>query len=1377
MAETIDKVQVEVEATAKGTSAVFKQLESQLSALKSALNAIDTSKLSQAAKASKTLTVNTSGMTKAEKDVSNSVNKIKQALAGLQSYKNAALGGDNSSLISFNRQVIKIQSSIDVLEEKLRELGDTNIPTEAFTNLDSQIEEAKAKVAELKAEEENYWNSHTSIDSTYTDLQMKIADAENELDNLIDKQTEMKSSGSAYTDPFASYRESVSILRDEVTNTSNEVSSAVEEMNSTPVDIDTGETTSKFEGIREKAEEAAVSILKMFGTGIKNGLKGLKNSLSGIKNALSGIGKTSSFASSGFGKILKYGFGIRSLYVLVRRLREAVKDSFTELQNSGADFETTRANIESLKNSLTTLKYQFGAAFEPIFNSVAPALQTLINYLVAAMNTLSAFIAKITGKSTYSKAVVATSDIASNTGSAADSAKELNKQLAGFDELNNLTSSSGGSGGGGSGGSSDTSGVTYESASVDSALSSFWSSLAEDVKNGDWKKVGTTISDKLSEAMESIPWDTIFAKAKTFGTDLASFLNGLITPRLFSALGTTIGNSIKTALNFLNSFGEEFEWDEFGDSIAAGINAFIQTNPLDLAVTTFNTWANGILDTLNSAVEGVSWKTLGQHIADGIGKVDAFNIAWKLGKLVTNLVNALYDLVSNKNTWKNLGQKVADGINGFFAGFDGAKLAKTCNAIIDGLITTLSTIITQTSWSSIADDIVQVIGNLDIGTIALVIGGFTLAKMALDAAIVAVKGVLTTSIATGIGGLTVSGLTAAVAVVAAISLGWKWGTQIYEWATGEEVNQGMAEEIKDIFTGFTVDGIDFDLTDFITFTFGSDNYWNNFWGDIGEDIYDGVQSIKSKLKSVGNNIIEGIKTGVVDKIKGIGTWVKDKFQTIVDKVKDFFGVHSPSTVFKTIGEDLIEGLKNGLKSAVNKIKNWIKTNVTDKIKGFFNGVKTITISIAGKVLSSFTDAKAKWDDFKNKTAELVANAKEKIAGKLDELTNKWKNFPTDVKKLYTDAKEKVAGAIDKLKTTWNNWVPAVKDLVTNAREAAEDKVKGSIQWLKDKWNGWLNTDDTKTLKANATDEGTIATTQKNWDDAKFKKKDLSVAWDSNSLKTLSEWNSVKDDNDVVKKIKLEKAKSSNSGFAGALEQWNSVVDDDNVVKTVKLQKGDGFKDTYDKWNAIANTKESELKVTFNNSFTSSLTTAWNGMVTRLENALSSLIKKGKINSEEIPGRLASGGAYYGGSWHSIPQFASGTFDALKHGSVFAAGENGPEVVGHINGRTEVLNRSQIASTMFQAVTNGMRQFKNAQMVQPPQLAYANGAIATYSSDRGNDNSNELIAEQNRLIAEQNRLLGIIAEKDVTISSRDVFNATRSESNNYFNRTGNSPFLF
>lgn len=68
-------------------------------------------------------------------------------------------------------------------------------------------------------------------------------------------------------------------------------------------------------------------------------------------------------------------------------------------------------------------------------------------------------------------------------------------------------------------------------------------------------------------------------------------------------------------------------------------------------------------------------------------------------------------------------------------------------------------------------------------------------------------------------------------------------------------------------------------------------------------------------------------------------------------------------------------------------------------------------------------------------------------------------------------------------------------------------------------------------------------------------------------------------------------------------------------------------------------------------------------------------------------KKANGGAFYNGRWHDIEQYANG--GAPSHGSVFVAGEAGTEMVGHINGRTEVLNQSQMASVMYNAVASAM----------------------------------------------------------------------------------------
>ena len=69
---------------------------------------------------------------------------------------------------------------------------------------------------------------------------------------------------------------------------------------------------------------------------------------------------------------------------------------------------------------------------------------------------------------------------------------------------------------------------------------------------------------------------------------------------------------------------------------------------------------------------------------------------------------------------------------------------------------------------------------------------------------------------------------------------------------------------------------------------------------------------------------------------------------------------------------------------------------------------------------------------------------------------------------------------------------------------------------------------------------------------------------------------------------------------------------------------------------------------------------------------------------------ANGGVFNGTTWSNIPQFANGGMPS--HGTLFAAGENGAEIVGNINRRTEVLNRSQIASAIYSAVASAMSQY-------------------------------------------------------------------------------------
>ena len=128
--------------------------------------------------------------------------------------------------------------------------------------------------------------------------------------------------------------------------------------------------------------------------------------------------------------IIRYSFGIRSLFMLFRRLRRYIREAFEAMAEQIPEVNSL---LNELKASLGMLKGSLATAFEPILSAIAPALLQLIDLLARAITYIGMFFAAFTGRGYVYKATKAIQGMAG-------AAKELNKQLQGFDELNNLTS-------------------------------------------------------------------------------------------------------------------------------------------------------------------------------------------------------------------------------------------------------------------------------------------------------------------------------------------------------------------------------------------------------------------------------------------------------------------------------------------------------------------------------------------------------------------------------------------------------------------------------------------------------------------------------------------------------------------------------------------------------------------------------------------------------------------------------------------------------------------------------------------------------------------------------------------------------------------------
>ena len=163
-------------------------------------------------------------------------------------------------------------------------------------------------------------------------------------------------------------------------------------------------------------------------------------------------------------------------------------------------------------------------------------------------------------------------------------------------------------------------------------------------------------------------------------------------------------------------------------------------------------------------------------------------------------------------------------------------------------------------------------------------------------------------------------------------------------------------------------------------------------------------------------------------------------------------------------------------------------------------------------------------------------------------------------------------------------------------------------------------------------------------------------------------------------------------------------------------------------------------------------------------------------------------------WTRIPGYAGGSAN-VRHGTMFVAGEAGPEIVGHVGGRTEVLNQSQLAAVMTGAVSRGMMRYLSYitgienKMVQCTNAVISSvlttaeavrrntsapssgfntkdindsvGMTGNHTASLCGDNTDQIAegvrqgmyegtAQQNDLLREQNDLLRQLLSKDTTV---------------------------
>ena len=304
-----------------------------------------------------------------------------------------------------------------------------------------------------------------------------------------------------------------------------------------------GESVKQF----GKSAKSVFSSLNNLSKKLNSAFKKLVKTMSGFfKTSKKTTESNNNLLKSGLKFILKYGLGIRSLYVLVNKIRNGIKEGFSNFMEYSSKF---KSSIDSIKASALTLKNAFAAAFSPLVEIAIPYIQRVIDYLVKLLDVIGQVMAAITGQETYTRAIKQT------TAAIEDQNKAQNKQLSGLDKLNNLTSSSGGGGAGG--GAADM----FEEAPIEDK----WKDLAQKIKKigkdlfkplkKAWDKEGKFVMDSWKYAL-----DEVKKLLKDIGRDFMTVWNQPETVAMFEDIFHIVGDIGLVVGNLARNF--RAAWNE-----------------------------------------------------------------------------------------------------------------------------------------------------------------------------------------------------------------------------------------------------------------------------------------------------------------------------------------------------------------------------------------------------------------------------------------------------------------------------------------------------------------------------------------------------------------------------------------------------------------------------------------------------------------------------------------------------------------------------------------------------------------------------------------------------------------------------------------------
>ena len=894
-----------------------------------------------------------------------------------------------------------LQKSTD-FQQQLNELENISIATEIYEDADRESTKLYNKLGALNERMTKFLTLGGKKDSkAFKSIDYDIKHVEQRIEDVEAKLQRLRDAGQDYipgveTDQYQDLLTKLNQVNNQLTIYREKAYSAEEIDFSEPatgiarIVENISQLISGFRETDEAARQTSNStnklhknLLQIIGTKIISGFKKLGSAISNLgKHAKSSSGGL----EKGFKSFIRYGLGVRSIFALVNKLRRALFEGFGDLAQVHEPFNRA---MSSMMTALEQLKNSFAAAFAPLIETVSPILTAFINKMSQAVTLVGQFIAALTGKEfvkagtvqkDYAESVAGSAKSASNaakaTGKQAKEAEKLKKTLAGFDDVEILkgpdednsssTPDTGDAGGGG---------IAFSTAPIESSIKGFADKLKEAWLKADFYDLGRIVGQKLKDALDSIPWDEIQSTAWRIAKSLATFLNGFIdTPGLFDSIGNTIAQAFNTALLFLYTFLSTFNWGQFGKVLAEGLNSLVKNINWELLGYALKNGINGVFTAWYNFVSNFDFRKFGTRIGNALSIV-LREVDWTTGGAsVAKTINGLFDALNGfiqRTDWKALGKAVIQLIGGFFRDLDAGKISEFISNVFIAIYNFWQGVIEEVDWENLPSNILKTIGDF-------------------------FKNYKYSEIASAAGSLLGTAFKALVTVGGSLFKTMKeFGQSIIDGGYSGIVEKlkGIADWIKlHIFKPFI------------------DAFKNAF----------GIESPAKEMKPLGENIIKGLFEGITDTLKDVATWIKTNIvDPFITGVTTMFGLDGTEPELFKIGGQLIEGLKTGITDKLKDAGNWISNNVTGPIVGFIENGFGIdndkSAKFSGYGETSMTELQTGMEDNTDKPITTLTTLETDMETVFTSPLERWKNNAKNL--LENGLKPGFEGVSDRVKST------------------------------------------------------------------------------------------------------------------------------------------------------------------------------------------------------------------------------------------------------------------------------------------------------------------------------------------------------------------------